>query len=545
MRERLLAAGLQALGELTRLPEAIRFERAARRPARAQEERLREMIAANADTDFGRKYDLGRVRTIADLRARVPVQTYADIEPFIARQMNGEKRVLSAEDPIFFASSTGTTGKPKRTPVTPRFRQEFQRTVFVSMAHVAARFPAAFSGQALYFVGSRELGRAPCGTPIGFTSGYNFTTLPPLVRRVYAWPYELFEVKDLDARTYLALWLAATRPVTFVAGVFPLALLAMLRAVPALAEPLARDLRNGTLRDDIALSPAERAFFEKLARRDTRAADRIAAGGSVFPHLRLVYCWIGASAGHYVPELRERLGHEVAVRDAIYAANEGWGNVTFGEEELGGPLAITSHVFEFIAENGEELLPHELEVGRRYRILLTTGAGIHRYDLGDIVECTGMYHATPRIRFVRRAGASLSIAGEKLDEAHVIGAAEKALARVGLEAEFFTAVPRFVPSPRWQVAVELRGKATDGQLEALRREMDIALGDAADDYRIYRKSTLGPLALLVVAPGEHERLRREAIASGRPDAQLKVQNLSTDPEEPARAGWRVERVVEV
>src|SRR5206468_5546659 len=104
-------------------------------------------------------------------------QTYADVEPWVARQMAGEERVLSAETPVFFASSTGTTGAPKRTPTTPRFRREFQRTVFVSMAHVAMRFRAAFTGQVLYFVGTRELERAPCGTPVGFTSGYNFATL--------------------------------------------------------------------------------------------------------------------------------------------------------------------------------------------------------------------------------------------------------------------------------------------------------------------------------------------------------------------------------
>jgi hypothetical protein len=558
MRERLVATGLQLLGEVQRIPEALRFERAARDPGPAQTERLREMIAANADTAFGRAHRLKDVRTLSDLQARVPVQSYADIEPWVVRQMNGEDRVLSAETPVFFASSTGTTGAPKRTPTTPRFQKEFQRTVFVSMAQVAARFPAAFTGKLLYFVGPRELDRAPCGTPIGSTSGYNFTALPDAIKRLYAWPYELFEVKNLDARTYLAAWLAAQSPVTFIAAIFPLALLNVLRAIEGYAEPLSRDLRRGTLRDDLALTPDERAFFERLARRDERAAERITraardAGGAlparaVLPKLRLVYCWTGASAGYYIPELRRLLGPEVAVRDAIYAANEAWGNVTFGEDMLGGPVAITSHVFEFVEEAAwergerEGVLADQLAVGARYRILATTGAGLYRYDIGDIVECNGVYRSTPRIRFVRRAGASFNLAGEKLDEAHVTAAVSAALARAGLEAAFFTAVPRPIPAPRWNIAVELTRRAEPAALAALRADIDRELRKVNVDYDLYRRSTLGPAALVLVAQGEHERGRRALIAGGGPDAQLKVLHLRSEPD--ALASLRVEGVVE-
>ncbi len=555
---RVTAVGLQLLAELQRIPESIRFERAARDPERAQNELLRTMIAANADTAFGRQHGLAKVKTLRDLQTCVPVQTYADIEPWVKRQMQGEPGVLSADKPVFFASSTGTTGTPKRTPTTPMFRKEFQRTLFVSMMQVAARFPSAFAGQILYFVGPRELDRAPDGTPIGYTSGFNFTTMPPVVKKLYAWPYELFVVKDLDARTYLSAWLAALGDVTFVAAIFPLALLNVLRAIEGYAEPLVRDLRAGKLRDDLKLTPEERTFFEKLARVDQRAADRIESaarenGGklpvsAVMPRLRLVYCWIGASAAHYVPELRRRLGPDVAIRDAIYAANEAWGNVTFGEDVLGGPVAITSHVFELVRESDwdrgvrEGTFAQDLVDGERYRLLATTGAGLYRYDLGDIVECTGHYKKTARIRFARRAGASLSIAGEKLDESHVTAAVSRALARANLEAAYFTAVPRFEPRPRWQIAIELVDVPTDAKLEALRADIDRSLSEAAADYGVYRKSTLEPAALMLLAKGEYDRSRRALIAKGGQDAQLKVVHLLTEPD--ALAGWRIERVVE-
>jgi hypothetical protein len=550
--------GLQVAAALQRVPAAVAFERAAREPAAAQEALLARIMRDNAGTELARKYGLGEVRTRKQLQERMPIVTYDDLRPYIDRQMQGEPNILTREAPIFFATSTGTTGVPKRVPMTPTFRRDFQRTVHVSMWHVMRRFPRAFTGNVAYAVAPPTVERAPCGTPIGFTSGFNQSTLPPLVRRLFAWPYEMAEVKDGATRGYLAVWLTALSRVTMMTGVFPLAITNFLRLAEQVAEPLARDLRRGTLREDLALSPAERAFFAKYARADAKLADRIEqmtkdAGGkmplrAILPDLRLVYCWTTASASSYVPELKRRLGDGVAVRDAIYAANEGWGNVTFGDDLPGGPAALTSHVYEYIEvgawERGDRVGVgvEDLVPGKQYRALVTTSAGLFRYDTADLVECTRMYHATPCIHFVRRHGATFNVAGEKLDEVHVIGAVTKALEKERLAAPFFTAVPQFTPTPHWAFAVELSDDASDDRLEALRASLETELGRVNEDYVYQRSRTLSPIVLHVIARGESDRVRRELLARGRPEAQLKTVHLLTDPD--ALGTWRIERRIE-
>jgi hypothetical protein len=541
-----LVRGLQVLGQLQRLPEAAAFARAVRNPARAQRERLEAIVHANADTVFGRAHRLREVQTLRDLQRRVPVQTYADVEPYIQRTMQGERNVLSREAPVFYAASTGTTGTPKRTPTTPAFRKEFQRTVQISTTHVARRFPEAFRGSLLYFVSKKEIARAPDGTPIGHTSGYNFTTLPPLVRRIYAWPYELFELEDAAARNYLAAWIAVLAPVTLAATIFPLALTNLLRAAEAFADPLARDLELGTLRDDLPLTPHQRAFFERYARRDARAADRIRSGArenggrlpahALLPSLRLVYCWTAASASHYVPDLKALLGDKVTIRDAVYAANEGWMNCPLGDDEPGGPVSLTGHVFEFVEVNAwdrgtrEGIDASELEPGKSYRLLLTTSAGLCRYDLGDVVRCTGHYHATPKIHFERRGSAALSIIGEKLDETHVALAMRTVLTQRGLRATYFAAEPRFAPAggrPRWELVIELLDVPGQELAAALRDELDRELCRVNEDYADKRRASLDRLTLRFLVPGEFERDRERRIAEGAPAAQLKVVHLTT------------------
>ena len=536
--------GLQIAAALQRVPAAMAFERAARDPARAQDALLRRILASNAGTEFSRKHALGEVATRAELRARMPITTYEDMRPWIERQMNGETNVLSAEAPVFFAASTGTTGTPKRIPMTPTYRRDFQRTLSVAMTHVLARFPGAFTGNIAYSVGVKVIDYAPCGTPIGFTSGYNQSTLPPAVQKVFAWPYELAQVKDGPTRTYLAAWLTALARVTLFTGVFPLPLLALFRAMEDLAEPLARDLRAGTLRDDLALSPEERAFYARFARVDRKVADQIEgmtreAGGkmplrAVVPDLRLVYCWTTASASAFVPDLKRKLGDRIALRDAIYASNEGWGNVTFGEEEPGGPVSLTSHVFEYIEEGAWDrgdrigVGAEDLEIGKRYRLLVTTSNGLTRYDTGDLLECTRLYHATPCVHFARRAGAAFNVVGEKLVENHVVAAVGAALAATGRHASHFVAMPRYQPRPHWALAIELDEPADASALEGLRARLERELDAVNEDYAYYRTRTLGPLALHVIARGDSETRRRALLAAGKPEAQLKTVHLVTD-----------------
>ena len=83
------------------------------------------------------------------------------------------------------------------------------------------------------------------------------------------------------------------------------------------------------------------------------------------------------------------------------------------------PLATTSHFFEFIDGAGEVRLAHELERGREYEVVLTNGAGLWRYRIGDAVECTGHVAATPSLRFLGRVASLSDLRGEKLSEPFV------------------------------------------------------------------------------------------------------------------------------
>ncbi len=533
---RLLA--LHAAGQASRARHGLAFALAARDPARAQAERLRAMLARNAATEIGRRHGFADLRTPAEYARRVPLSTAADVEPMVARMMRGERRVLTAEAPIFYGRTTGSGGAHKHVPITPTYQAEFQRTVHTAFWHVFWKFPRAFTSRLLYFVGPARVAVAEDGNDIGSMSGFNFGALPPVVRQLYAWPPELFEVPDLRARSYLALHQAILGDISLVTGVFPLPIVTMLRDLEERAGELARDLARGTL-DGAGehAAPFARGLAPRpdLARRLERAARAPVEEKALeaFPKLALVYCWTTATAGLYVPELRRRLGPEVAVRDAIYAATEAWCNVPLGDEEPGGPAAIGSVYLELIPEaagpTGDAIPLAEAEDGRRYFVVVSSSAGLYRYVLGDVVETCGKYHETPRIRFVRKAGATSNLCGELLDESHVNQAVGAALARRRLEASWFALVadPRG-GLPGYDLYLELPAGSAPGGLDA---DVEAELGRAAYSYGDLRgEGQLRPLRLRPVRPGSNDAWRRARVREGAGEAQLKTTHLYDDPD---------------
>ena len=538
---------LHALGSAQRAGPARAFAKAAEDPRAAQLAKLADLLRRNGSAEYGRSFGLRPGMSAAEFARAAPLMTPADLLPRVSRLMAGERGVLTQDAPLYYVRTTGSTGEPKHVPITKAYREEFQLTVQVSLFHLRRRFPQAFSGRALYSVGSCRVAKAADGNDIGTMSGYNFTQMPRPVRALYAWPYELFEVQDLKARTTLALLFAALGDPSIAVGIFPAPIVYLLRELEAQAGALVRPLREGILPADLALPAAQRASLQRLFHADARAAKRLerAAAAPVeekaheaWPSLRLVYCWTAASAALYLPELARRLGPGVAVRDAVYSACEGWCSIPMGEAEAGGALAVSSHYFEFIEEEAyargsRDTVPGwELEQGRRYLIVFSNSSGVWRYLLGDIIEVCGRYLRTPVIRFVRKHGASANLAGEKLEEAHVNQAVGGALSALHLEATFFSLAPdsgratpgyalHFEPPPGERLAPAL--------LARLAVAVDEGLGKASYDYgRLRAGGQLSQVRLQLLTPGSYDAFRQARVTGGSAEGQLKTAHLVSD-----------------
>ena len=142
-----------------------------------------------------------------------------------------------------------------------------------------------------------------------------------------------------------------------------------------------------------------------------RAADLRHAGPNnlhgVWPRLRVVSCWGDAQATLPARELQRRLPG-VVVQSKGLLATEAFVSIPFRGAH---PVAIRSHFYEFIDDGGAVRLAHELQRGGSYRVVVSTGGGLGRERLGDLVEGDGFVDHTPSLRFLGRSGNVSALCG--------------------------------------------------------------------------------------------------------------------------------------
>lgn len=85
-----------------------------------QEDILRQILSKNRNTRFGLDYGFHEIRNRQDFVRTVPLTTYSNYEPYIRDIVgNGDaKAVLTEDNVVFLATSSGTTGRNKTIPLT-------------------------------------------------------------------------------------------------------------------------------------------------------------------------------------------------------------------------------------------------------------------------------------------------------------------------------------------------------------------------------------------------------------------------------------------
>src|SRR5205823_4414513 len=135
------------------------------------------------------------------------------------------------------------------------------------------------------------------------------------------------------------------------------------------------------------------------------------------------------------------------VRDVGLIASEGRMTIPFADGTAAGVLDVTSHFFEFIPEAEIDspqptvLAAHELAEGGRYYVLLTTGYGLYRYHIHDVVRVAGFHNRTPLIEFLSKGSHFANLTGEKLSEYHVAQAMQEVLRQLDLTLTSYSLAP--------------------------------------------------------------------------------------------------------
>ncbi len=516
--------------------------RATHEPARMQELRLLDIVSRNRGTAFGKEHDFAGIRSVADLRARVPVRTYDEFEPFIKRMCCGEKRILTEEDPQFFGRTSGTTGAPKFIPVTPSYYNEFSKTQKMWQRKLVTDHPSMLRGKIFSIMSPEIDGYTKCGIPYGALSGHSYRLQYPITQSKYAVPYDVMCVRDFHAKYYLALRLALEEDVTVLAALNPSTILLLMKKLNTHAQELADDIERGTVSETVDITPRLRRTLEERLKPNKKRAREIrrlvADGGAirsadVWKNLSIISTWQGGSLGFFLREFPPYFA-SVPARDPGLIATEGYFSIPLRSNSPEGLLAVTGHYMEFFpvrtdgSRSDEPLDCQNLEIGRDYFLVVTTSGGLYRYDIGDIVEVTDFFNRTPVIVFKHRGGNTVSITGEKVTETQVTEAMKAASSDGKITVEGFTVALQLGDPPSYLLMVETP-EHREHVLATILERFENELRARNIEYVSKRDSRrLGEPSLWLLPRGFFEQCRRTRVEQGSFDGQYKLPQLMPD-----------------
>ena len=506
--------------------QAKAFLAAHRRTPHVQQRLLARLVRHHADTDFGRDHGFARIRTYQDFAAAVPVGSYETHRPYIDRVLQGRGEALfpPGVPVLMFSLTSGTTGRCKYIPVTPRFAAEMRRGWNIFGLLMLKDHPEAWLRPILQISSAIRETDSPTGLPCGAISGLLARHQKRIVRRMYVVPQAVTHLTDPLVKYYTTLRCGIGRDVSFITTANPASTIKLIETGQSHAERLIRDVADGTCSPPGELDPSVRRALRFRPRRDLAA--RIDAGirrdAALLPrhfwNVALLANWTGGTLKLYLPRLRE-LFDDAPVRDIGLLASEGRFSIPLADETTAGVAEITANFLEFIpadqpaADAPAALRAHEVEVGKQYSLVFSNWAGLWRYNIDDRVRIVDRCGQSPVFEFLSRGRHTASITGEKITEHQVVEAMRIASERLGLAVQQFVVQGRFAATPYYELRLEL--PACD-LADPLAAEFDEALGRLNIEYLAKRRSgRLGAVRPVLLQPGTLQEARAEAIRRRR------------------------------
>lgn len=523
---------------------AKQLDIATTKPKQVQQEFLLKLLYKNQHTAFGKEHNFSQIATEEDYRKAVPIRDYEQLRPYCDRIIKGKKSVLTAEQSFMFNMTSGTIGKPKYIPVTKESEKLTSQLMRQWLYRIIIDHPQFLDFASAGIVSPAIEGYTASGIPYGSISGRIYQKIPAIIRSSYAIPHQVWQLKNYEEK-YLAVALfLLCRQVSFICTPNPSTLIRIAELIDSRKEELIRSIYDGAI--NIKSSHQSKLIFslQKLFKPQPQRAKEleiiVEKTNHLLPkdywqYLKLIGCWIGGSVGIKAQKLTDYFG-DLPIRDLGYLASEAQMTLPCLDNTSSGILAINTNYYEFIPEedldtvNFPVLSAHQLELGKRYSILLTTTAGLYRYHINDIVEVTGFYHQTPLVAFIRKGKDMTNITGEKMHVNHILLAMKKVMQILKISITHYRVTPNLEKS-LYEFYLELTDNVSHSWLQhKFIPEIDQALAAVNIEYEQKRKSQRLHLPILhLMHKGWYETECRREVDKGKRDVQQKWKILCNQP----------------
>ncbi len=467
-------------------------------PIETQERQFRQLIKKGQQTFFGKKFAFDSIQCIKDFQTRVPVHTYEQLYPYIERILKGEQNVLWPTAIEWFAKSSGTTNaSSKFIPVSPEALQEGHYKAGKDMLAIYINnYPdsCVAQGKTVGLGGSLYPSISHPGSDVryGDVSAVLMKNLPFWAQWGRTPDLTTALMGEWEAKLEKLASITSDKNVTSIAGV-PTWVLLLLQKVMA--------LQNKSYIHDVW--PMLELFIH---------------GGISFSPYKALFQSISSKELHYLE---------------VYNASEGFFAVQ-DQVDAKDMLLLLDHgiFYEFIPldeieqEQPKAIGLEEVVLGKVYAIIISTNAGLWRYQIGDTIQFTSL--SPFRIKITGRTKHFINVFGEEVVIDNAEAAIEKACQFTDARLSDYTAGPCYFAegksgSHEW--IIEFTKLPND--VERFIDILDITLKQVNTDYEAKRYQDL-VLARPVVHCAPQGLFYQWLKKQGKLGDQHKVPRLAND-----------------
>jgi hypothetical protein len=391
-----------------------RIEKMVNEPIQTQEQIFKYLIESAKNTEWGVKHDYKSINKELTFRERVPVGDYESHKSYINKMMHGMPNILWQGQVKWFSKSSGTTSdKSKYLPVSDAaLKQTHMRGPrdTLTMYHINYPNPNLFDGDSIVLSGSLAKFKPFPKTQFGDVSAIMVSNMPSFFRLFYTPSHDVALLTEWEKKLDLAAKQAIKKNITSMGGV-PTWNLVLFRKV-------------------LELSGKSNIL-------------------EVWPNFEL-YIHGGVNFEPYRAQFRELLPSDDVNYQEVYNASEGYFAAQMHPEDDDMFMLLDNGIYyEFVpmddwAEgNMENTVPLSgVKMGVNYAILISTNAGLWRYQCGDTVKFTSL--SPYKIKITGRTKHFINAFGEEVMVANTDKAIAMTCETMNCTVEEYTAAPVYI-----------------------------------------------------------------------------------------------------
>lgn len=460
-------------------------------PIETQKKVFKKLILEGSKTRFGREHQFQNIHTQKDFQKAIPVRDYEGLKSYIDAVLEGESDVLWPGRPLYYAKSSGTTSGAKYIPITKESMPQHIRAAKEAILNYIFKTGKAGSvnGKHIFLQGSPVL-EDKNGVALGRLSGIVAHYVPAYLQKNRMPSWETNCIEDWETKVDAVVGETQSENMTIIGG------------IPSWVQ----------------------MYFERLIDKTGKNV------GELFPNFSL-FVYGGVNFEPYRAIFKKLIGR---VPDSIelYPASEGFFAYQDDQEDKGLLLLVDHGIFyefidaaHFFDKNPPVLSLEEVQLGVNYVMIISTSAGLWRYNIGDTVQFTRILPY--KVIVSGRIKHFISAFGEHVIVSEVEQALQQAVEKETEEVQIreFTVAPQInppkgLPYHEWYIEFDAAPK----DIEEFALEIDKAM-QAKNIY--YQDLIVGKvLKPLVVRPVVSGGFKQYMKSIGKLGGQNKIPKVS-------------------